>query len=121
MKNTSRFCSDPSATRAGHFGSVPSDGGADRLRGTSMARAKRRAQTQAKKAAVRHLLKHTDYSYDPNDLSEFEARLVRRYNNIRDCSCWQCGNARRYFGPTLDEQSFEQLRLSELQLEIKKD
>jgi hypothetical protein len=48
-----------------------------------------------------------------------ETRLQRAlgwYNNLKKCSCWMCGNPRRYgAGPTRQEQRQLQAALSDME------
>ena len=40
---------------------------------------------------------------------ELDRWVLQSFNNLQVCSCWMCGNPRRYFGdPTLRERRFAQ-------------
>lgn len=43
------------------------------------------------------------------DLSKFPERLARAVDTPTPCSCWACGNARKWFGEqTIQERRFKQ-------------
>ena len=49
-----------------------------------------------------------------NDEDIQRERVLRWYNNLAKCSCWMCGNPRRYKGrPTLQEERQLQAALDE--------
>ena len=71
----------------------------------TMKRALRRHHRQRMMARARRILATGIGPTDP----EFEDRVRRSYDNLSVCSCWMCGNPRKWRGlPTVQERRWSQ-------------
>jgi hypothetical protein len=50
---------------------------------------------------------YRSYLYDWSD-EEILERARRNHGHLKKCSCWMCGNRRRWFGPTIQERRMNQ-------------
>lgn len=61
-------------------------------------------------------LKHNRRFYHGYDLSENPGHIGQAVHTPANCSCWMCGNPRKFFGErTVQERSHDQLELNELE------
>jgi len=63
-------------------------------------RALRRYHRQRMLAKARKIAQTKLLCADPEDQERW---ALRNYDNLCDCSCWMCGNARKHWGPTIQE------------------
>ena len=67
-------------------------------------RALRRHHRQRMIAHARHVLYIGMRPSDP----EMQEWARRNYNHLKKCSCWMCGNRRKWHGPTIQERRMGQ-------------
>lgn len=59
----------------------------------------------------RRMIAHALRSYKAVSFSETDRRdwARRHYNHLQRCSCWMCGNRRKWLGPTVQERRWNQM------------
>ena len=45
----------------------------------------------------------------PSQRALWVPQMISRYRNRSPCSCWMCGNRRKYEGPTLQERRQDEI------------
>ena len=70
----------------------------------STRRAQRRHHRERLQARAESLFSAAHYKNDPEMLAAMREWARRNHDHLAACSCWMCGNIRKWHGPSLQER-----------------